>query len=232
MVAAFCFLKGGFYLKETFFYEEAHCNTYILDFISYGWMLAIINACNLVDVMDGLLATIALCATVSCMVMAILLQVPTVVLLLAAFFGSLIAFLWFNKPVAAIYLGDAGSLYTGGVLGVIPFMIPWGTYNAYGFLAPLLILFIPLAEIATLICIRTYRGIPFYQGSSDHFSLYLKRKGWSVGSILGFVVASSVVLLAIAIPFVFGLISCLTLISLVILLISGWLWVIFSCTKV
>ncbi len=40
--------------------------------------------------------------------------------------GSLYAFLWYNKPRAQIYLGDAGSLFIGGFLATIPFLFNWG----------------------------------------------------------------------------------------------------------
>ena len=88
-------------------------------------------------------------------------------------------FLYFNKTPAKIYLGDAGSLLIGGLLATIPFMIPWGTYTIFGFLTPVIILGVPLVEVASLIIIRTYKKIPFYFGSPDHFAHYLFDQGWT-----------------------------------------------------
>jgi phospho-N-acetylmuramoyl-pentapeptide-transferase len=40
-------------------------------------------------------------------------------ILLGAIIGAGLAFLWFNAPPAAVFMGDTGSLALGGALGVI-----------------------------------------------------------------------------------------------------------------
>lgn len=190
-LVAFCFLKAGFYLKTTFFLS----NWWSVGF-SLLWIATVTNAFNLVDVMDGLASTLAICAAISFGVIAIVSEQYTILLLLAPFLGSLMAFLWYNKPKAQIYLGDTGSLVIGGFLSVIPFLFNWGTHGPYGFLTPLIILAIPLLEVGTLILVRTYKGIPFYNGSPDHFSIYLQQKKWSKVKILEYVALLSVVLCA------------------------------------
>ncbi len=197
IIAALCFLKGGFYLKEEFFLT----GQLFWLVISFGWILSVINAFNLIDVMDGLAATTALCALFSFGVIATLLHASTVVLMLASLFGALLAFLYFNKPPAKIYMGDAGSLFLGGFLATVPFMLSWATFTTFGCCAPLAILFIPLVEVGTLILIRTYNGIPFYQGSPHHFSHFLQHHGWSKQQILWYVVTQSAVLLSFTLIF-------------------------------
>lgn len=229
LIATFCFLKGGFYLKETFLFSTHSYGAFLFwVFISAGFIASIINAINLVDVMDGLATVIALCCTASFLVMSYILLMPMVALLLWAFLGALFAFLWFNRPPASIYLGDAGSLFIGGFLAIVSFMLPWGTYQPYGFLTPLIVLFIPLLEEGTLIIVRTYLGIPFYQGSPHHFSIYLRKKGWSVPQILLFVVALSFLLLLIALAFLIGLLGIIGLAITLFLILVGWFWLIFA----
>lgn len=202
-IAALCFLKGGFYLKATFLAAQPHLLAHAAWLtISYGWILSVINAFNLVDVMDGLATTLALFAAINFMVIAYVLQSLDVVLLLASFIGALIAFLAYNKPPARMYLGDAGSLFIGGFLATIPFMLPWGTYTVYGYIVPVIILLIPLLEVGTLIVVRLYKRIPFYQGSPDHFSIYLQKGGWSKITILRYCVLCSLVLGCGAVLFV------------------------------
>ena len=106
LIVAFCFLKSGFYLKECFFLN----NIWSIP-ISLFWILLVINAINLVDVMDGLATTVAICSSVSFFILALFFNQIHVALLLTTFLGSLCAFLWYNKPSAQIYLGDAGSLF-------------------------------------------------------------------------------------------------------------------------
>jgi len=227
MVAAFCFLKGGFYLKELFLFSS-HSPWAIIFwmFISFGWILSVINAFNLIDVMDGLATTTAICATTTFMALAYAFNLPLLLLLLCAFLGALFGFLRFNYPPASIYLGDAGSLFIGGFLGIVPFMFPWGTYQVYGFVTPILVLLIPLLEVGTLILIRTYRGIPFYNGSPDHFSIYLRKKGWSIKQVLAFVVALSLLLLSLSFAFSLGKVSFLIMLFISIGIVLGWYLVV------
>ena len=82
------------------------------------WMLTVINAFNLVDIMDGLCATLALVAALSFFTLAIFAGSYSTSLLLAAFIGSLLAFFWYNKPSAKIYLGDKGLYLASLVSGL------------------------------------------------------------------------------------------------------------------
>jgi len=85
-------------------------------------------------------------------------------------------------------------LFIGGILATVPFLLNWGTYTPFGFLAPIIILAIPILELVTLIVVRTYKGIPFYLGSRDHFSCYLQDKGWGKGKVLAYVCGMSIIL--------------------------------------
>ncbi len=197
-VACLCFLKTGLYLKEQFFYVYWRIPFSLL------WMLTVINAFNLVDVMDGLATILALCSAIAFLIFALLGAQQTVALLLAAFIGSLVAFFWYNKPPAKIYMGDTGSLFIGGILATTPFLLNWGTYSAYGYLAPIIIMIIPLMEVATLVVVRTYKGIPFYKPSPDHYSIHLIKKGWSKGNVLLFTCFFSTIFNFVAILTVTG----------------------------
>lgn len=187
-----CFLKAGFYLKEQFFYNTINIP------ISLLWILTVINAFNLVDVMDGLATTLAISATISFLVLALYAHHVALIITLCAFLGALCGFLWYNKPPAHMYLGDAGALFIGGFLATIPFLLNWGTYTPYGYLAPVIILAIPLIECTSLIIIRWHKKIPFYRGSPDHFCHYLMRSGWSKATILVYVVLLSIFLGVVA----------------------------------
>lgn len=198
IIAALSFLKAGFYLKEHFFH------TFLNLIVSFVWILTIINAFNLVDIMDGLASTLAIGALVAFGAIALLTGNMIVLIVIMAFLGSLIAFLWYNKPPAKIYLGDTGSLMIGGFLSVIPFCLDWGIYNRYGFIVPIIILAIPLLEVVSLIIIRMYKKIPFYYASPDHFACYLRANGWTIYSILGYIFSLSLILGCVGICFFFN----------------------------
>ncbi len=79
------------------------------------WVLAVTNAVNLIDGLDGLACGIALIATIA--IAALLAPGGSPLLLaVAALGGALIGFLWYNLHPAQIFMGDAGSLFVGFVL--------------------------------------------------------------------------------------------------------------------
>jgi len=219
-IVAFCFLKSGFYLKSHVFYDAWKMPFSIL------WILTVINAFNLVDVMDGLATSLAIYATTTLLIIAYFLNHWVVMIVLASFLGPLCAFFAYNRPPARIYLGDAGSLFIGGFLGTIPFLFDWGTYNWYGYLTPVIILGIPLLECASLIAIRAYKGIPFYLGSPDHFCCYLMDNGWSKSSILWYLFFLSAVLALVSVGFVLGKIALVPVLGLGLLFLIVWIAVL------
>lgn len=223
MVVAIAFLKAGFYLKGQFFEGASFATGVLVKAGSFLWLLTIMNAFNLVDVMDGLSSTIALCSAAGFLAIAWLCGLQSVAILLAAFMGALFAFFLVNRPPsAAMYLGDAGSLFIGGFLAVVPFMISWGKCSPFGFLAAIAILLIPLLEVSGLIVLRTYVGIPFYMGSPHHFSILLRKKGLSKASILAIVALLSLLLNGAALLFVQGFVSLYFLILYLITLALLW----------
>ena len=109
----------------------------------FGWLYMIFatvvivafgNAVNLTDGLDGLATMPVIIACVAFMLIAYLvgnfkyaeyLGIPYVkgagdlTVLCGAIVGAGLAFLWFNAPPAAVFMGDTGSLALGGVLGTI-----------------------------------------------------------------------------------------------------------------
>ena len=221
VLAVFCFLKGGFSLKTTFFSDFFNI------FTSGFWMLCVINAFNLVDIMDGLSSLLAIIIGGTFFVIALLLGEYMLSVLLLAFLGPLIAFFFFNKPPAKIYLGDAGSMFIGGFLAAVPLLFPWSSISFEAYYTPMIILGIPLLELLTLVVIRTYKGIPFYKGSPHHFAIYLKNKAWSVQRALVFTATMSSILSVIAVLFLFGCLSFSFLLGLGAVFIFTWYYFIF-----
>jgi phospho-N-acetylmuramoyl-pentapeptide-transferase len=92
------------------------------------------NAVNLTDGLDGLASMPVIIACMAFMLIAYIvgradyahyLGIPHVpgagelVILCGAIVGAGLAFLWFNAPPAAVFMGDTGSLALGGAIGVI-----------------------------------------------------------------------------------------------------------------
>jgi UDP-GlcNAc:undecaprenyl-phosphate GlcNAc-1-phosphate transferase len=139
------------------------------------WLLAVANAFNLLDVLDGLAAGVGAVGGAAMAVVAVhngQLALAAAALALA---GALCGFAVFNVHPARIYLGDAGSLAIGISLGAVALAIRWSDENPAGFLAPLVIFAVPLADTAYVSVLRARAGKPFWHGSPDHFPLRLRR---------------------------------------------------------
>ncbi len=143
--------------------------------LAAAFLLAVCNAFNLLDIMDGLAAGVGGLAGLA--LGAVALSGGELPEAAAAFAlaGGLLGFLVFNFHPARIYLGDAGSLFVGITLGALALSIHWTERSPAGFLAPLVILAVPLADTAYVTVLRARAGKPFWHGSPDHFPLRLRR---------------------------------------------------------
>lgn len=149
------------------------------------WLVAMMNAINWIDGIDGLAPTVTL--------------VGSIVLFLHTFFwprddpqftisvlplvlgAALIGFLPFNWHPAKITLGDAGSNFLGLTIGAIA--IVGGAKVA----TALLVMGLPLLDFLWVSFARAVRGRPVTIGDKSHLHHRLLRRGWSVGQIVAFV---------------------------------------------
>lgn len=170
--------------------------------LSIVWMISIVNAFNLIDIMDGLTATVSFFIAVFFFCVALSVSNLVIALCMLTFLGSLSAFFMYNKPPASIYLGDAGALWIGGLLSMTAlFVAPHLLFIHYNGLVFVLMFAIPLLELVGLIIVRTYKDIPFYLPSRDHFALRLKDRGWSTWAVLAYVACMSTVLFLVSYSF-------------------------------
>jgi UDP-GlcNAc:undecaprenyl-phosphate/decaprenyl-phosphate GlcNAc-1-phosphate transferase len=173
-VAVLVLMRAGLYIKIAVLQPG-------LDLVlTFFWLMATINAFNIIDIMDGLASGVACIASTVLFIVALINQHTMMAILTAALCGALIGFLRYNKRPARIYLGDAGSMLLGLTLGALAMMGDYSDRNSVGYCAPLLILGVPLFDTAYVMFLRWRRGIPVIQGSPDHFALRLRRAGCSV----------------------------------------------------
>lgn len=170
IVAAFVLVRSGAVIELT---QVPHNLRWLL---AAMWMLAVCNAFNLLDIMDGLAAGTG--AIIALALGAVATTTGELSLAAAswAMAGALIGFTVFNFQPARIYLGDAGSLSVGITLAALALCIRWSDHSPAGFLAPLAIFAVPLADTAYVSVLRARAGKPFWHGSPDHFPLRLRRR--------------------------------------------------------
>lgn len=221
LCAVLVIFSTGVYTRASFF------STWWLIPFSLLWTLTLVNAINLIDIMDGLAAVVSGSAALNMAIIAYVLQQPTIAAFFLSMVGALIGFFCYNRPPARIYLGDAGALFIGGFLASAPFLIGWSVYQAWGFVAPIIILAIPLLEVVSLIIIRTAKRLPFWLPSKDHFKCFLERKGWRVEKILWFMIFMSFILGISSLFFVLNIFNKEYTFVIGVLYFLAWLWVIY-----
>lgn len=155
------------------------------------WFVAIINAVNFLDNMDGLAGGVAVICASILMAAALVNEQWFVAGLLAVLVGSVAGFLFFNLPPASIFMGDAGSLVVGLVLAFCSVRITYHDPTSlrgtqwWAVLTPLVVLAIPLYDLTSVTLIRISRGRNPLVGDRQHFSHRLVRKGLSARAAVG-----------------------------------------------
>lgn len=156
--------------------------------LTAAWMLALMNALNFLDIMDGLAASVAATACAFFVVVGLLTGALAMASLSAALLGSLLGYLRFSLPPARIFLGDCGSLFLGATLGSLALGLDYSAQNRWAVFTPILVLGVPVFEICFTILVRVARGRAPWRGSPDHVALRLRRLGRSVPEVLAITV--------------------------------------------
>lgn len=131
------------------------------------WLLAAINALNLIDGADGMASTVGAIISGGLAILCLQTGSPLGAVVAATLCGSLLGFLCFNRPPASIYLGDAGSMVIGLFVGVISI---WSSVKGSTLLsvAPLLLLSLPLFDSSIAILRRVLTGRSIYATDRGH----------------------------------------------------------------
>lgn len=137
------------------------------------WLLGVCNAFNLLDILDGLAGGTGAVIAAALAAVAVTTHQWGLAAAALALAGALAGFVIFNFHPARIYLGDAGSLSVGLVLAALALDIRWSDHSPAGFLAPLAIFALPLADTLYVSVLRARAGKPFWHGSRDHFPIRL-----------------------------------------------------------
>jgi len=145
------------------------------------WIMAITNAVNFLDNMDGLAAGLGAAAAAAACVVAAMSGQVAIAILAAAVVGACIGFLAFNRPPAAIYMGDTGALFLGFILATLSLEVRPAVTPPVSFLVPALLMALPLLDIVVVVLSRMRRAIPVTTGGRNHLSHRLVARGLSPG---------------------------------------------------
>ncbi|MBO5949043.1 undecaprenyl/decaprenyl-phosphate alpha-N-acetylglucosaminyl 1-phosphate transferase [bacterium] len=167
------------------------------------WIVAISNAVNFIDGIDGLAGSVITLSSVGIGLVSLAVNPNAITPLIAFIFaGSMLAFLTYNFNPAKIFMGDSGALFSGFLLATLSITGMMQTPSVAMFI-PLFLLAIPILDITFSSLRRICKGKSPFVADSEHIHHKLLHLGCSQNK--------TVLILATG-AFVFGLIGA-TIIS-------------------
>jgi UDP-GlcNAc:undecaprenyl-phosphate GlcNAc-1-phosphate transferase len=156
-------------------------NTVVDMALTIFWLVAITNALNLLDNIDGLAAGIACIAAGFLVYFYVRSGQFGEAYLAACLVGAGVGFLAYNFHPASIFMGDSGSHFLGFFLaGVTLLDRVYGSRKAVSVLAvPVLLMLIPIVDTTLVTLSRKLERKPVSQGGKDHTSHRLVALGMS-----------------------------------------------------
>lgn len=183
------------------------------------WIVGMINTINFLDGLDGLATGVGLIAALLFAWHGYNLEQTTVAAFPLVLAGALLGFLPFNFAPARIFLGSAGAYFLGYGLATMAILSPAKIATA------LLVLAVPILDVAWQIFDRVRRGQSPFRGDRGHLHFRLSDFGLPTSRIvLGYyAVALGFGLVAIFAPGAVAKAIALVLLSAAVLTTMWWL---------
>ena len=135
------------------------------------WVVALQNAFNFFDNMDGATGTVSLILFLSVALLPISLIYKVLFLLLSV---SILGFLYHNFPPSRIYMGDKGSLLLGLIASIVPILLcntHCGSFHWFEKLFLFVVIVgLPFIDMILVVIHRICRKTPPWVGGTDHLS--------------------------------------------------------------
>ncbi|MCD8904615.1 undecaprenyl/decaprenyl-phosphate alpha-N-acetylglucosaminyl 1-phosphate transferase [Staphylococcus chromogenes] len=146
--------------------------------ITIFWIVAITNAINLIDGLDGLAAGVSTIALVTIAFIAILQGNIFIIMICSVLIGSLLGFLVFNFHPAKIFLGDSGALLLGFIIGFLS-LLGFKNITFISLFFPIVILAVPFIDTLFAMIRRVKRGQHIMQADKSHLHHKLLDLGYT-----------------------------------------------------
>lgn len=166
-------------------------NIPVVDYlITIIWVVALTNAVNFLDNMDGLAAGLSAIAGAFFTLIAFTQGLTLVSSLAAALTGSAVGFLIYNFNPASSFMGDMGALVLGFILATLGIKLEFGAQPlSVTWMVPLLVLALPIFDICLVVFTRIMEGRSPGQAGKDHTSHRLLSLGlsqrWTLFALYG-----------------------------------------------
>ena len=145
------------------------------------WMLALANAFNFIDSIDGIVVGLSGVSTLFFFIISLTTGQEELFLLCSILLGICIGLYFFNSHPAKLFLGDSGAQTLGFILASIAIIYnPLRGGQSSTWFVPILIFYMPLFDLILVVLSRFKRNKKIYKASRDHTYHRLSAKGVSI----------------------------------------------------
>lgn len=160
--------------------------------------LGVINALNMCDGLDGLSGTLAMISITGLMIVSFVNGGPADTVLLAVLAAAILAFLLFNlrlpgRSRAAVFMGDAGSMFLGYVLTWFAISLSQGEQRAMVPAAALWFLMLPLFDTISMMLRRLAKGRSPFSADREHIHHVFLMAGFTVNETVTVMAAAALI---------------------------------------
>lgn len=181
VAAAVIVFYGGIVLKDISAFGY-YINFGIFSYpITLFFIVAMVNAINLIDGLDGLAAGISSIFFLTIGIIALIINHAIGgldIILTFIMLGSTLGFLLHNFHPAKIFLGDTGSMFLGFIISVIA-LLGFKNVTLTSFIIPILILAVPILDTIFAILRRIVNKKPISQADKQHLHHQLLKMNFS-----------------------------------------------------
>ena len=147
--------------------------------LTFVTLIAVTNAVNLSDGLDGLAGGLSLISFAGMAYLAFQTDDALLMLMIVSVLGGLLGFLRFNTHPAKIFMGDAGSQFLGFYLGVTGLVLTNPANGPYSVMLALFIWGLPLLDMIGVVIQRLREGRSPFIGDRNHLHHKLLSIGFS-----------------------------------------------------
>ncbi len=141
---------------------------YICQIVTIVMLVAVTNAVNMSDGLDGLAGGISLLA-IGCMtIIASMAEDMLVMIFGVSMVGATLGFLRFNTYPAQVFMGDAGSQILGFASGLVCILVSQQSNTAISLMLPLLVLGLPVLDTTLVMARRVASGRSPFSPDRNH----------------------------------------------------------------
>lgn len=184
LVAVSVVTFNGYHFTQIFGWQLPKVFAIILTF---GWILGVTNAYNLIDGLDGLCGSLSI-TTIITMGILYYLSGNNEAIICFMLAGSIFGFLCFNWPPAKLFMGDNGSQFLGFMIATLPLYSSGDVFEFNKFLIMIVLTSFAVFDTIAAIWRRIRDKKPIMAGDRSHLHHKLLNMGYTKQAALYLIV--------------------------------------------